>query len=316
MIESLFSCPSSDIAVRVFGVKHRHIEIISRGLDITITPRGLELILCGEEENVNRALDLFGQLRDTIERGHAVYEADVQHAINSLSQNGKTSLGQVLSESVLKSFDGKTIATRTENQLTYVNALRNFDLVFGVGPAGTGKTYLAMAMALSHFAERHVRRIILTRPAVEAGEKLGFLPGDLEQKVNPYLRPLYDALFEMFDRQRAKSLLTDGTIEVAPMGFMRGRTLKDAFIILDEAQNTTPAQMKMFLTRIGEGSMCVINGDISQIDLPVSQQSGLVQAINYLKDVEGIAICRFTRDDVIRHPLVQRIIDAYDAHEN
>jgi phosphate starvation-inducible protein PhoH and related proteins len=315
MLESIFSCPSSDIAVRVFGVKHKYVEIISKGLGLSITPRGLDLIIRGNDKDVTNGISLFTQLKETIEKGRVVKESDIRTAIKTILKDGHTKLGEIFDLSIITTYDGKTITPRTVNQLHYINNIMENDLVFGVGPAGTGKTFLAMAMALSSFANRKVKRIILTRPAVEAGEKLGFLPGDLEQKVNPYLRPLYDALFEMFEMQRAKALLSNGTIEVAPLAFMRGRTLKDAFVILDEAQNTTPAQMKMFLTRLGEGSYCIVNGDITQIDLPQSKQSGLVEAVRILKDVEGIKISYFTRDDVIRHPLVQRIIDAYENDE-
>jgi len=206
----------------------------------------------------------------------------------------------------------RAVVPRTAHQREYVNAMNAADLVFGIGPAGTGKSYLAMAVAVSRLLDHRVFRIVLTRPAVEAGEKLGFLPGDLEQKVNPYLRPLYDALHEMVDPARARAMMADGSIEVAPLAFMRGRTLKNSFVILDEAQNTTTEQMKMFLTRLGEGSTCVVNGDITQIDLPPGRTSGLVQAISILQGIPGITMVHFTRDDVLRHPLVQKIVAAYE----
>lgn len=261
---------------------------------------------------------LLFQLYGLLKSGVQVHPSDIERAYSMLSRDPSTDVGQVFKDAVFISGPRRNIAPKSLNQREYVNALRETPIVFGVGPAGTGKTYLAVAAALSMLLSKKVKRIILTRPAVEAGERLGFLPGDLAEKVNPYLRPLYDALHDMLDFEKVAEMMESGVIEIAPLAFMRGRTLNDSFIILDEAQNTTPEQMKMFLTRLGFGSRMAITGDITQIDLPLGPgvRSGLIHSLEVLKGVEGIKSIYFTKEDVIRHPLVGRIVEAYDKKEH
>ncbi len=270
--------------------------------------RGDEVVLDGDEADVGRAQAVLAELGDLVERGHALEAQTVDAVTGVLAEDGRAR--DVLHDVVWR-HRGSTIQPRTANQKRYVDAIRTSTMTFGCGPAGTGKTYLAMALAVAALDDRQVSRIILTRPAVEAGERLGFLPGDLMAKVDPYLRPLFDALYDMMDGERVTALLERGVVEVAPLAFMRGRTLNDAFIILDEAQNTTREQMRMFLTRLGMGSKVVVTGDPTQIDLPRDQRSGLVEARDVLRGVEGIAVIDFDRADVVRHQLVQRIVDAY-----
>lgn len=246
---------------------------------------------------------------------YPVFSNDVDYAIRILSGNRGADLKKVFKDHVLISSNKKLIGPRTVNQKDYIDSIRRHDIVFGIGPAGTGKTYLAMAMAISALSKKEVNRVVLARPAVEAGERLGFLPGDLYEKVNPYLRPLYDALHDMMSYESASRMINQGAIEVAPLAFMRGRTLNDSFVILDEAQNATSEQMKMFLTRLGFSSKAVITGDVTQTDLPDGKISGLIEAVELLKGIEGIRFVYFTRDDVVRHPLVQEVIDAYDRWE-
>ncbi|MBN2724611.1 MAG: PhoH family protein [Deltaproteobacteria bacterium] len=314
-MEKTFSCPGSDAALRVFGVTNRNISAISSGLGVKISCRGHDAHISGDEKRVLKAYDLFVQLLESIENGHNIGETDVETALRSIRKNGHSRMSSLMQDVIIRTYRGVAISPKTSGQQKYINAIRGNTLVFGVGPAGTGKTYLAMAMALNWYNEKKVNRIILTRPAVEAGERLGFLPGDLEQKVNPYLRPLYDALNEIFEPARVRGMIGDGSIEVAPLAFMRGRTLKDAFVILDEAQNTSREQMKMFLTRIGDGSHCVVTGDITQIDLPDHRSSGLIEAVGLLNGIDDIAVQHFAEDDVMRHPLVRRIIRAYEENE-
>jgi phosphate starvation-inducible PhoH-like protein len=255
------------------------------------------------------------ELLALVKRGSHLTQRDIERSIDTLKRHPEVKLSDMLDDVVQVGSGKRGVAPKGVAQQDYVRAIRSHDVVFGVGPAGTGKTYLAMAAAVSALLERKYKRIILTRPAVEAGEKLGFLPGDLAEKVNPYLRPLYDALHDMMDMEKAQDLLTRGTIEVAPLAFMRGRTLNASFVILDEAQNTTSDQMKMFLTRLGYDSKAVITGDVTQVDLPGGTRSGLSDALSLLSGVDGIATCRFSDADVVRHPLVQRIIRAYDARD-
>jgi phosphate starvation-inducible PhoH-like protein len=273
------------------------------------------VIVHGENSRVERALGLINELRELNRQGYPIKREDVQQALASASGRGAAPLGKALGQSITVSPRKTPVVPKTTNQIKYINAIQKYDMVFGIGPAGTGKTYLAMAMAINALLHNKVSRVVLARPAVEAGEKLGFLPGDIIEKVNPYLRPLYDALYDMMEVERAHRLIERGTIEVAPLAFMRGRTLNDSFIILDEAQNTTYEQMKMYLTRLGFNSKTVITGDITQIDLPASTSSGLVEAEKVLGSVEGIKVVYFSERDVVRHRLVQKIVKAYERHE-
>ncbi|HEX8438947.1 PhoH family protein [Archangium sp.] len=297
------------------GNQNENLKLMERRLGIRVGQRGTELHLSGPSDAVAFAVRLVENLEEVIRAGRPVYREDVEQAIKVLGRGGAESLQEVMLGAVLKSSGNKQIAPKSLAQKRYVDAIRAHDIVFGIGPAGTGKTYLAMAMAVSFLQERKVKRIVLARPAVEAGEKLGFLPGDLAEKVNPYLRPLYDALHDMMAVDRANSLIEQGVVEVAPLAFMRGRTLNDSFVILDEAQNTTVEQMKMFLTRLGYNSKAVITGDVTQVDLPTGKMSGLHHARSILKNVEGINISEFTEVDVVRHPLVQEVIRAYDRFD-
>jgi phosphate starvation-inducible PhoH-like protein len=301
--------------LNLFGRNDVHLKIIEQVFPVKMTLRGEELIISGEEADVPPVHRLLGQLQKIVQAGNNLSEREVRYAVRLAKEGKVVDLQEMFSDSLIVTSRGKPIKPKTLGQKRYVDAIRNHGVTFGIGPAGTGKTYLAMAMAIAAFKNRMVNRIILTRPAVEAGEKLGFLPGDLQEKVDPYLRPLHDAMWdilgvESFDRFREK-----GQIEVAPLAYMRGRTLDDAFIILDEAQNTTPEQMKMFLTRLGFGSKAVVTGDITQVDLPQGQVSGLAHVRKILEGTEGIAFCYFNESDVVRHELVQRIIKAYERHE-
>ena len=297
------------------GEQNAHLKIIERQLDVQIHLRGNQITISGARADVEIGERLLHELGDLILGGYPLYESDILFAIQILSDNISRRLRDIFLDQVFIASNKRTISPKSIKQKEYIEAIRAYDIVFGVGPAGTGKTYLAMAMAVAAMSKELVRRIVLVRPAVEAGEKLGFLPGDLAEKVNPYLRPLYDALHDMMDFERANNLILRGAIEVAPLAFMRGRTLNDSFAILDEAQNTTAEQMKMFLTRLGLGSKAVITGDITQIDLPENKPSGLVEAIELLQGVQGIRMVYFTKRDVVRHKLVQDIIDAYEKSE-
>jgi len=301
----------NDIAQALYGGQNEHLRLIERRLGVRIGQRGTELHVSGPVESVTFATRLLEQLEGILRAGKSVYKDDVEQAIKVLGRGGAENLKDVFMGAVLRGAR-RNIAPKSLNQKRYVESIRNNDIVFGIGPAGTGKTYLAMAMAVSFLQDRKVKRIVLCRPAVEAGEKLGFLPGDLAEKVNPYLRPLYDALHDMMDAERAEHLIESGTVEVAPLAFMRGRTLNDAFVILDEAQNTTVEQMKMFLTRLGYNSKAVVTGDVTQVDLPTGKMSGLNHARSILKEVEGLEFVTFSDVDVVRHPLVQEVIKAYE----
>jgi phosphate starvation-inducible PhoH-like protein len=294
------------------GDQDINFKIIERELDIKIGRGHETLLLVGQDAEVDLAHDLLLQLKALIERGERIFAGDIDRAIRMLSGNRRLRLEDLFRDQVKIAGRKYSIVPKTFKQKTYIEAIKANDMVFGVGPAGTGKTYLAMSMAVSALVNKEVKRVVLCRPAVEAGEKLGFLPGDMAEKVNPYLRPLYDALHDMVDYDRATEMVEKGMIEVAPLAFMRGRTLSNAFVVLDEAQNTTSGQMKMILTRLGSGSKCVVTGDVTQIDLPRGQISGLVEALSILKSVEGLAIVNFSDEDVIRHPLVSRIVRAYD----
>lgn len=313
--EALVSVTDSNVLLSLVGEQDYNIRVIENELDIKIGRSAEGLILRGQDSEVDLAQDLLTQLRALFERGEVLYPGDVERSIKMLEKNRKLRLEDLFHDQVKIAGRKHVIVPKTFHQKTYLEAIKRYDLVFGVGPAGTGKTYLAMAMAVAALSAKEVKRIVLCRPAVEAGEKLGFLPGDMAEKVNPYLRPLYDALHDMVDFERANELVEKGVIEVAPLAFMRGRTLSKSFVILDEAQNTTPVQMKMLLTRIGFGSKCVVTGDVTQIDLPRGTNSGLNDAITTLREVEGLGIIHFDKEDVIRHPLVSRIVAAYDKKQ-
>ena len=299
----------------LYGDLNKNLQILENGAGVRIHVRGTNVKITGPEHEVKLAANLLDQLYELINKGYPVYSSDFAFGLKILQSSPKARLDKIFLDKVFVTTRNRIISPKTPNQKIYIDAIRNNDVVFGIGPAGTGKTYLAVAMAVSALANEKVRSIILTRPAVEAGEKLGFLPGDLAQKVDPYLRPLNDALIDMLGPEKAYDMIDQGAIEIAPLAFMRGRTLGNAFIILDEAQNTTREQMKMFLTRIGFDSQAVITGDITQVDLPAHQHSGLVQAEALLQDINGIGFCHFSKEDVVRHPLVQKIIHAYELHQ-
>jgi phosphate starvation-inducible PhoH-like protein len=297
------------------GEYNAHLQLLEKKIGLSVNVRGNTINLKGGDWEIELAEKVLHQLYDLIKNQYPIYINDVDYAIRILSGDTSADLKKIFLDKVYISSHKKTITPKSLNQKEYIDGIRRFDIVFGIGPAGTGKTYLAMAMAVSSLVKKEVNRVVLTRPAVEAGEHLGFLPGDLYEKVNPYLRPLYDALHDMMDFESASRLIQRGVIEVAPLAFMRGRTLNDAFVILDEAQNATSDQMKMFLTRLGFSSKAVITGDVTQTDLPEGKTSGLIEARTLLKDIQGIKFIYFSRDDVIRHPLVQEIIDAYEKME-
>ncbi len=300
----------------LLGQHDQHVKILQHALQVRIRVRASGLEIEGDPLQVELASQIVRQLYGLLEKGYPVYASDVDYAIRILSGDARAKLQDIFLDTIYISAHKRIITPKSIAQKAYIDAIRRYDIVFGIGPAGTGKTYLAMAMAVAELMKNNYVRIILTRPAVEAGEKLGFLPGDLAEKVNPYLLPLYDALHDMVDFDRAHKLVERGTIEVAPLAFMRGRTLNDSFVILDEAQNTTPEQMKMFLTRLGYGSKAVITGDATQVDLPAGKPSGLKEASRILKGVHGIRFVTFTEKDVARHHLVQEIISAYERDEN
>nr|WP_321402891.1 PhoH family protein [uncultured Desulfobacter sp.] len=300
------------LAQKLFGAHNTNLEKIARAFDVKINSRGGEISVDGTEKQTDKVVDLISQLYELLEEKIRLTPAVVDAAINAIRQGRSTPLKKIFTTTVMVTAKNKPITPRTPTQLAYTEAIKNNDILFGIGPAGTGKTYLAMAMAVAAFTKGDVKKIILTRPAVEAGEALGFLPGDLAEKINPYLRPLYDALYDMLDFEKARAYIEQETIEIAPIAFMRGRTLNDAFIILDEAQNTTSQQMKMFLTRIGYGSKAIVTGDITQTDLPVGKKSGLVEARKLLARIRGISFIEFSKEDVVRHRLVSDIINAYE----
>jgi phosphate starvation-inducible PhoH-like protein len=307
--------PQEGIAT-LYGAHDANLKHIEGLLDVEIRTQGDELIVEGNRGAEQRVEQIFDQLALLRESGYEFSDEDVKTAAQLVVDNPGVDLRDYFLKGGTKQVTRRRINPKSANQRKYLDTIDRYDIVLGVGPAGTGKTYLAMAQAVSYLLTKKVQRIILARPAVEAGEKLGFLPGDLAEKVNPYLRPLYDALYDMMDTEKATRLVERGTIEVAPIAFMRGRTLNDAFVILDEAQNTTSEQMKMFLTRLGFGSKAVVTGDITQIDLPNPRASGLVEALKIVKDIEGIGIVFFDERDVVRHKLVQQIVRAYDAYSD
>lgn len=314
MIEQLVNIDRMEHALALFGSFDENVRLIEQEYQVTITCRGTEIKVFGGEENVSCAVRTITGLLSLINKGEAVTEQNVRYVMAMVSEGTEDKVAALSDDVVCITCTGKPIKAKTLGQKKYIEGIRSNTISIGVGPAGTGKTYLAVAMAVRAFRAHEVNRIILTRPAVEAGEKLGFLPGDLQNKVDPYLRPLYDALFDMLGSENFTKYVERQNIEVAPLAYMRGRTLDDSFIILDEAQNTTPEQMKMFLTRLGFNSKAIITGDITQIDLPDTKRSGLVEAVKVLKNVEDISITYFSEKDVVRHRLVQAIIKAYEKY--
>ena len=306
--------PSSESAIALAGTNEQNLKLLSRHTGVQLILRGQDLLVQGQEKAVVRCTTAIGTLKPLWSVGKALYEPDILTAFQAID-TGRTEEYSDLQKNVLaRTKKGEVIRAKTFRQKQYITAIAKHDVTFGIGPAGTGKTFLATVLAVKALLCDECEKIILTRPAVEAGEKLGFLPGDLQEKVNPFLRPLYDALYKFIDAEKIPDLMERGKIEVAPLAYMRGRTLSNAFVIVDEAQNTTPAQLKMVLTRLGFGSKMVVTGDITQTDLPAHQDSGLVVSRKILRNVEGIAFCELTEADVVRHPLVQKIVAAYERH--
>ena len=306
----------NDEAMAIMGKFDCHINLLEDNFQVTVIPQGNRLLLEGPQDSVQGVVVMLEELLKIYRKGHRLTTQEFEYALSLTREGRQGSLSDIFDDLVYVTGRGKKVKPRTLGQKKYVQAIREHDIVMGIGPAGTGKTYLAMAMALAALKDKIIHRLILTRPAVEAGEHLGFLPGDMHEKVDPYLRPLYDALYDLLGVETFQKYMEKGIIEVAPLAFMRGRTLDDSFVILDEAQNTTSEQMKMFLTRLGFGSRAVITGDITQVDLPRGKFSGLNEVREILKDIEGICFCYLTDRDVVRHPLVQKIIRAYDLYQN
>lgn len=315
MTEQIIEFEAMEQAVSLFGSFDENVRLIEKEYNVSVISRGTELKVVGDEESVSKAVRALNSLLLLIGKGESLTNQNVRYVLSLVNEGNEDKLSSISSDSICISSKGRPVKPKTLGQKKYCEAIKNNTITFGIGPAGTGKTYLAVAMAVTAFRAKEVNRIILTRPAVEAGEKLGFLPGDLQSKVDPYLRPLYDALFEMLGAENFQKCQERGAIEVAPLAYMRGRTLDDSFIILDEAQNTTPEQMKMFLTRLGFNSKMVITGDITQIDLPDGKKSGLKKVMRILKNVDDIAMCTFNQKDVVRHKLVQDIVNAYQKYE-
>lgn len=315
MFEQIINIDRMEQAVSLFGSFDENVKLIEKEFSVSVVSRGSDLKITGEPENVSAAARAVGGLLTLINKGEALSEQNVRYVISLVREGSENKLRSMSDDCICITAKGKPVKAKNLGQKKYIESIKDNTVVLGVGPAGTGKTYLAVAMAVSAFRAKEINRIILTRPAVEAGEKLGFLPGDLQQKVDPYLRPLYDALFDMLGAENFQKYQERGNIEVAPLAYMRGRTLDDSFIILDEAQNTTPEQMKMFLTRLGFNSKIVVTGDITQMDLPDGKRSGLVEAMKVLRHVEDVETVRFTERDVVRHKLVQDIIKAYEKYE-
>ena len=315
-ISKRLTFPDHELVRMLCGEHNSNLQLLEKKIGLSVHVRGNQINIQGRDWEIELAEKVLNQLYELLKNDYPVYINDVEYAIRILSRDQSADLKNIFMDKVYIASNKKVITPKSINQKEYIDSIRRFDIVFGIGPAGTGKTYLAMAMATASLLRKEVNRVVLARPAVEAGEHLGFLPGDLYEKVNPYLRPMYDALHNMMDFENASRLIQRGVIEVAPLAFMRGRTLNDSFVILDEAQNVTTEQMKMFLTRLGFSSKAVITGDITQTDLPEGKISGLNEARELLKGIKGIKFVYFSRDDVIRHPLVQEIIDAYEKMEH
>ena len=315
MFEQIINVDRMEQAVSLFGSFDENIKLIEKEFAVSVISRGSELKVAGEAENVQKGVRAINGLLTLINRGESLSDQNVRYVLSLVNDGNEDKLVNMAADCVCITSKGKPVKPKTLGQKKYIETIRNNTITFGIGPAGTGKTYLAVAMAVTAFRAKEINRIVLTRPAVEAGEKLGFLPGDLQSKVDPYLRPLYDALFDMLGAENFQKHQERGDIEVAPLAYMRGRTLDDSFIILDEAQNTTPEQMKMFLTRLGFNSKMVVTGDVTQIDLPDGKRSGLKEAVRILKNVEDIGTVRFSEKDVVRHRLVQDIIKAYEKQD-
>lgn len=314
-VQEYLTLNGMDAYLALFGANERNVSLLEGELGVTLSLRGSEIRIEGEAENAGWARQVLEKLMELEERHTPIDRTTLRYACALVKEDGLDRLDELAAQVVAITHRGRPVRCKTLGQYDYVKAIREHELTFAVGPAGTGKTYLAMALAVAALRNKEVERIVLTRPAVEAGEKLGFLPGDLSQKVDPYLRPLFDALYEMMGAESYQRLQERGALEVAPLAYMRGRTLSDSFIILDEAQNTTPEQMKMFLTRFGAGSRVVVTGDATQTDLPYGKQSGLLQALEVLKEIPEIAIVRLSQSDVVRHDLVQTVVKAYEAYE-
>ncbi len=316
MAEKIINVKDTDQIIGLFGTYDENINTIQRQYDVVVLSRGTDIKITGSEDNVSRAAKAIEALMKITGTGERVNDQTVRYIASMVDDGNEELVDELTGDGICVTTTGKIVRPRTLGQKKYIDAIKSNTIVIGVGPAGTGKTYLAVAMAAKAFKAHEIKRIILTRPAVEAGEKLGFLPGDLQDKVDPYLRPLYDALFEMFGAENFSKYMEKGIIEVAPLAYMRGRTLDDAFIILDEAQNTTSEQIKMFLTRLGNGSRMVITGDVTQIDLPDRKSSGLIEAMKVLRNVDDINIHKFNEKDVVRHKLVQDIVKAYEKYSS
>ncbi|WP_036486379.1 PhoH family protein [Myxosarcina sp. GI1] len=314
-ISQTIQLPNNESAIALAGINEQNLKLLSRYTGVKFVLRGQDLMLFGKEKAVARSVEVLRSLEPLWETGKAIVEPDIVTAFQAVDTGRTEEYGELQKNVIARTKKGELIRAKTFKQKQYIKAIQQHAITFGIGPAGTGKTFLAAVLAVTALLNDECDRIILTRPAVEAGEKLGFLPGDLQQKVNPFLRPLYDALYEFIDAEKIPDLMERGKIEVAPLAYMRGRTLSNAFVIVDEAQNTTPAQLKMVLTRLGFNAKMVVTGDITQTDLPPNQASGLIVSRNILRNVEGIAFCELTQADVVRHPLVQRIVAAYERYE-
>ena len=305
----------NELISNVFGSFDENIKKLEKAYSVNIINRGDDILISGESNAISKARQVLEALVSLAKSGESIQEQNINYLIAEAEEDNLPEVEEIKDDFICMTMNGRALRPKTLGQKKYIDCIRRDTVVFGIGPAGTGKTYLAMAMAITAFKHNEVDRIILTRPAIEAGENLGFLPGDLQQKVDPYLRPLYDALYEIMGAENFIKNMEKGAIEVAPLAYMRGRTLDNSFIVLDEAQNTTPEQMKMFLTRLGYGSKAVITGDVTQIDLPKGKKSGLTEAASILANIEGVSICKLTNKDVVRHPLVQKIINAYEKFE-